>query len=382
MADISVVYENTIAEHLEAGNAVAFGFARHALIAVLTAAGLKAGDEIILSPLTCKVVPLALLSMELKPVYADISPDTLNIDPGQAQSRITPASRAILFQHTYGHPGGVEEVAALASQRDLFMVEDCAQCMPLCEGDYRPGQHGDAAIFSNNAGKPLSAGSGGVVVTNNAVLAGRIRNARGRMPHRSLTDDLRISLETWLRHHLLRPSLYWFLFDLHRRMDGNYSQRSLDAEIMDEITRTALQPSKRQVRRGLNAMHDVAAVAHHRATRCADYREALESIGHPGIPFATGTSPLYYFPVLVNDKAALLQRARQARVEIIPWPVTTPIYPVEDMAALDAYGYWPGDCPVAETVAARLVGLPTHNRVTPAVCRQIVALLASQDRQS
>jgi dTDP-4-amino-4,6-dideoxygalactose transaminase len=52
------------------------------------------------------------------------------------------------------------------------------------------------------------------------------------------------------------------------------------------------------------------------------------------------------------------------------------------MAALDAYGYRPGDCPEAETVAERLVGLPTHNKVTPAVCRQIVALLASQERQS
>ena len=192
MTDSTDRYESMIAQNVAADHAIAFGFARHALIAALTAAGLKAGDEVILSPLTCKVVPLALLSMKLKPVYADISPDTLNIEPGQAQSNITPASRAILFQHTYGHPDGVKEVAALANQKSLFMIEDCAQCMPLNEGDYRPGQHGDVAIFSNNAGKPLSAGSGGVAVTNDAMLAEHMRQARGLLPRRSLTDDLRI----------------------------------------------------------------------------------------------------------------------------------------------------------------------------------------------
>ncbi len=378
MADIIARYENTFAQHVSADHAIAFGFARHALVAALAAGGLGPGDEVILSPLTCKVVPLALLSMQLRPVYADISPATLNLDPARVRDRLAPATRAILFQHTYGHTGGIEDVVALARQHDLLLVEDCAQCMPVCEDNYRPGHYGAVAIFSNNAGKPLPAGSGGVAVTGSALLADRMRAAREDLPHRGLAGDLRGSVETWLHHHLLRPSLYWTLFDLHRRMDGNYSQRSLDEEISTEIMATGLQPTPRQAQRGLRAMRDIAAVARHRAACCADYRRSLRPAVHPGTPFESGTTPLYYYPVLVNDKAALLQRARRAHVEIIPWPVATPIYPVEDINALAVYGYRPGDCPLAESIARQLVGLPTHLKATPAVRRRVVALLESQ----
>jgi dTDP-4-amino-4,6-dideoxygalactose transaminase len=378
VADSTWLYESTFARHLATDHAIAFSFARHALVAALTAAGLEPGDEVILSPLTCKAVPLALLSMKLKPVYADISPATFNLDAARAQDRITGATGAILFQHTYGHTGGVEDVAALAGQRGLFLVEDCAQCMPVRTDDYRPGQYGAVAIFSNNAGKPLSAGSGGVAITGNTPLADRMRGLRNSMPRRKLAGELRNSAETWLHRHLLRPSLYWMLFDLYRRMDSNYSQRTLDEEITDEITTTAFQPSSRQLQRGLRAMRDVTRVARHRTTCCADYRTALEAVGHYDEPVETGTEPLYYYPALVGHKAAFLQRARQARIEIIPWPVATPIYPVEDMAALAKYDYLQGSCPQAESVAARLVGLPTHEKITPAVRRQVVSLLMSE----
>lgn len=382
MADIVALYEITFAQHVAAAHAIAFGFARHALIAALTAAGLRPGDEVVLSPLTCKVVPLALLSMRLKPVYADISAATLNLDPGKAVERLTPATRAILFQHTYGHAGGIGEITALARQRDLLLVEDCAQCMPIVNESYRPGRHGTVAIFSNNAGKPLSAGSGGVAVTDSASMAERMRAVRGQMPRKNPAGNLQDSAQTWLHQYLLRPSLYWLLFDLHRRMDSNYAQRSLETEIGDEITRTGLQPSSSQARRGLRALRNMAAVLRHREACCADYRTALPPGFSAGAAFESTQAPLFYYPALVTDKAALLQRARKARVEIIPWPLSTPIYPVEDITALAMYGYAAGDCPIAESVATHLVGLPTHDKVTPAVRRKIITLMGSQAQES
>jgi dTDP-4-amino-4,6-dideoxygalactose transaminase len=382
MADPVALYETTFARHVAAEHAIAFGFARHALVAALTAAGLRPGDEVMLSPLTCKVVPLALLSMQLKPVYADISAATMNLDPRKAADRLTPATRAILFQHTYGHTGGIEEITGLARQRDLLLVEDCAQCMPVVNESYRPGRHGNVAIFSNNAGKPLSAGSGGVAVTDSASMADGLRDVRGQMARKNLAGNLQDSVNTWLHQYLLRPSLYWLLFDLHRRMDSNYAQRSLETEISDEITRTALQPSARQARRGLWALRNMAAMVRHRADCCADYRAALPPGVSAGAAFSSTQAPLFYYPALVTDKAALLQRARKAHIEIIPWPRSTPIYPVEDMAALAMYGYAAGDCPIAESIATQLVGLPTHDKVTRAVRSRIITLLGSQARES
>jgi dTDP-4-amino-4,6-dideoxygalactose transaminase len=377
MPDITEQYETAFAQGVGAGHAIAFAFARHALVAMLTAAGLRAGDEIVLSPLTCKVVPLALLSLGLRPVYTDIAGTTLNLDPRRVQTAITPATRAILFQHTYGHAGGIGEIAALADRHGLLLVEDCAQCMPLTENGYRPGQHGSCAIFSNNPGKPLPAASGGMAVTQDAALAAAIRAARDRLPERRLHDEAGLYAETWLHRHVLRPSLYWLLFDLHRRASGNAVIGSLEQEITDEITNSAVRASPRQVRLGMEWMQEIPALAQHRRDCCAVYAAALDNMDHITRPVDTGTEPLYYYPVLVERKAELLQQARRRRTEIIPWPIAAPIYPLEDMAAMSIFGYRSGDCPEAESIATRLVGLPTHEKVTAGVREKVIGLLKS-----
>ena len=97
------------------------------------------------------------------------------------------------------------------------------------------------------------------------------------------------------------------------------------------------------------------------------------------MPVTDGAQPLYFFPVLVGDKPALLDRARRSRTEIIPWPYAAPIYPLERIADMETFGYRPGDCPVAEDVATRLVGLPTHEKITADERARIVALLAGRD---
>jgi dTDP-4-amino-4,6-dideoxygalactose transaminase len=375
MPDITERYEAAFAQGVGVEHAIAFAFARHALVAILTAAGLRAGDEVILSPLTCKVVPLALLSLGLRPVYTDITDTSLNLDPRRVQAAINPASRAILFQHTYGHAGGIEEIASLARHHGLLLVEDCAQCMPLSEDGYRPGQHGSCAIFSNNPGKPLPAASGGMAVTQDAELAGAIRALRDRLPQRRLPDEAGLYAETWLHRHVLRPSLYWLLFDLHRRATGNAVTGSLEQEIADEITGSAVRASSRQIRLGMQWMQHIPALAQQRRDCCAAYAEALVNMNTITRPLEAGTEPLYYYPVMVERKAELLQRARRKRVEIIPWPVAAPIYPLEDMSAMSIFGYRSGDCPESESIAARLVGLPTHEKITAKVRGKVVELL-------
>lgn len=375
MPDRTARYETEFALAVGADHAIAFGFARHALVAILTAAGLRAGDEIILSPLTCKVVPLALFSLGLRPVYTDISEATLNLDPARVQAAISPATRAILFQQTYGHAGGIDQVAALADQHGLLLVEDCAQCMPMRDDNYQPGQHGSCAIFSNNPGKPLPAASGGMAVTRDAALAVAIRALRDQLPRRGLRGGIGLYAEAWLHRHVLRPSLYWLLFDLHRRTSGNATPESLQQDIADEITGCAFRPSNRQLRLGRQWMRKIPALAEQRRACCNEYAHALEST--PGItrPLDAGSAPLYYYPVLIERKPELLQRARRQRVEIIPWPIAAPVYPLEDIQAMAMFGYRPGDCPVAESVATRLVGLPTHEKITERVRNKVIALL-------
>ena len=370
-------YESASARVIGARHAVAFAFARHALSTLLVCAGLKPGDGVALSPLTCKVVPLALLSAGLRPIYVDVATGTLNLDPARLQDRPGPATRAVMFQHTYGGDAGVEDVARVADQRQCLLVEDCAQCLPLAAGNRRQARLGRAAIFSNNLLKPLPAGSGGLVTTDDAALADTIREARDKLPRRPWGAEAVLRAETWLYRRMVHPSSYWSILEAYKRLSASYRERPLADQLNDEIVRLAFRPSPTQLREGARWLERLTAIADHRRSCCADYQQRLSGRQGIDIPAIGLDRPLLYFPVLTARKQATLAAAKSKRLPIIPWPGSTPIYPVERLDALRSYGYEPGSCPVAESIAARLIGLPTEPDITPGHRQRIADLVTA-----
>lgn len=374
-SELVTAFESEFANLTNAQHAIAFGYARHGLTSILTAVGCRAGDEVVLSPLTCKVVPLALLSLNLRPRYADISKDTLNLDPDQVESSIGPATGAVLFQHTYGNSAGIEKVAEIAAEKAVPMVEDCAQCLPYSESSQLPGSWGTAAIFSNNLGKPLPAGSGGVAIVKDITLQQSVRAIRDSLPYRSAFADIMLRFEAWVHRLILRPHLYWPAFELNRRLRATYHVRPLDVEIASEINEQAFQVSAYQMRQGLRWLRKLQAITNHRISCCADYVTRLRDVDGVQLPCSGPPEPFYYFPILVNNKAELLSKAKKRRTELIPWPIQTPIYPIEEESHLSAYDYQAGSCPVAENVARRLIGLPTDPSVRIEHRNAIITLL-------
>lgn len=364
-----------MARLLRVGHAVTFGYARHAMINLLLCTGSRPGDAVVLSPLTSKIVPLAVLGAGLAPVYADVSAATLNLDPPRVADALGANAGAVIFQHTYGNPTGIAAVAKVAAERSVTLIEDCAQCLPIAGDDPSPGRVGRGAIFSNNLRKPLPAGSGGVAVTDDAAVAAQLRKIRDTYPHRSHAAELALRVEIWLHAHVLRPSLYWPLFELSRRLQPYYRTRPLRLEIDSEITRRAVRISKYQAQEGACWLAQMDAQARHRRQRCAEYAAALCRVRGLTLPHADVQRPLYYFPVLVERKDDLLREARRQRIELVAWPLRTPIYPIEDDAELAAYGYQPGSCPVAEDIARRIVGLPTDPPATPRHRDAVIALI-------
>jgi dTDP-4-amino-4,6-dideoxygalactose transaminase len=368
-------YERSAAAALGAAHVTSFAFARHGLMAVLAGLDAGNGDEVILPPLTCKVVPLALLAAGVTPVYADIDPATLNLDAAAVERAVGPKTRAVLFQHTYGNSRGIAEVARVTETHGLPLIEDCAQCLPYAAGTWQPGRTGIAAIFSNNLGKPLSAGSGGLLSTEDDALQARILAWRAHLPVPSGIANLRLRLSIMVYNTLLRPERYWMLYDAHRRAHADYHIRSLADELDAGIVGTRHRAGRVQVERGAAAIRDLAVWADHRKQCCAAYRAQCADLPAGATVDTEPEAPLYYFPVLVPDKPALLAEARRRRVEIIPWPIRTPIYPVTREADLDVLGYEPGRCARAEATAGRLVGLPTHRRIRERHLRAVTDLL-------
>jgi dTDP-4-amino-4,6-dideoxygalactose transaminase len=370
-------YERRFAEAVGIPHGVAVSYARIGIRAILQALGLRPGDEVILSPLTCKVVPLALLSLDLKPIYADISADTLNLDPTAVEAATGPQTRAILFQHTYGSSAGVDGITAFANRRKIPMVEDCAQCLPSGPGG--PGTWGSAAVFSNNLRKPLPAGAGGLAVMSDARLAAEVRSARDGLRSRGSISKFLMRVEAMAHEYLLRPGTYWLLLGLKKRLGMFYKARPLDAEIRTEITDCAFRVSDHQAQEGSRWVASLDKHVAGRREHVRAFAQELSAMASFEIPVVDEQTPLYYFPIRSESKDQILTRARELRIELIAWPIGLPIYPIENRDELAQYGYAMGSCPVAEKVAQTLMGIPTDHFTTTAHRNALLAMLREVD---
>jgi len=172
-------FESEFAQAMGAAHAVGVGTGTDAIALILRALGIGSGDEVITTPLSAAYSALAIMMAGARPVFADIDPARLTIDPDKVTRAIGPRTRAILPVHLYGQPADMTALARIAAQHSLAIVEDCCQAH-LATADGRPvGTIGVAGAFSFYPTKNLGAlGDGGAVVTNDAALAARIKRLR------------------------------------------------------------------------------------------------------------------------------------------------------------------------------------------------------------
>jgi dTDP-3-amino-3,4,6-trideoxy-alpha-D-glucose transaminase len=172
-------FEIEFAAAMGASCAVGVGSGTDAIALILRALGIGPGDEVITTPLSAAYTALAVMMTGARPVFADIDPMRLTIDPQQIARAIGPRTRAILPVHLYGQAAEMASIERLASRHNLAVVEDCCQAH-LATADGRPvGTIGVAGAFSFYPTKNLGAlGDGGAVVTNDRALADRIRRLR------------------------------------------------------------------------------------------------------------------------------------------------------------------------------------------------------------
>jgi dTDP-4-amino-4,6-dideoxygalactose transaminase len=171
--------EQEIARLCDVQHGIALASGTDALILALRACGVHAGDEVILPPFTFVATGSAVSALGAKPVFADINPSTYNIDPAELQRRVTSRTRAIVVVHLYGLAADMDPIVAIAKARNLPLIEDNAQAIGAAYKGRPTGSIGDAACLSFYPTKNLGAyGDAGMVVTNSAELAARIRTLR------------------------------------------------------------------------------------------------------------------------------------------------------------------------------------------------------------
>lgn len=171
-------FERAFAEYVGAPYAVAFSSGTAALHAAMLAAGIGPGDEVITTPMTFAATSNAVLYAGGEPVFADIRPDTYNIDVADVERKITSRTKALLPVDYTGQPADLGPLRELADQYRLLLIEDAAHALGATYRGRRVGSIADMTIFSFHPVKHITTGEGGMVTTHREDLAERLRLIR------------------------------------------------------------------------------------------------------------------------------------------------------------------------------------------------------------
>ena len=171
-------FEERFAERVGAKHAVAFSSGTAALHGAAFAAGMGTGDDAITTPMTFCATANCILYQGATPIFADVSRDTLNLDPDQVSAKLSSRTKAILAVDYAGHPAALEELGELAHRHGALLIEDASHALGAEHRGKRVGGIANMTVFSFHPVKHLTTGEGGMVTTNDHGLAETLRRFR------------------------------------------------------------------------------------------------------------------------------------------------------------------------------------------------------------
>jgi perosamine synthetase len=332
-------FEQLVAARTGRRHAVAVSSGTCGLHLALLALGVGRGDEVITTPFSFIASSNCILMVGARPVFVDICPRSLNMDPELVEQAITPRTRAIVAVECFGNPAHMADYAAIAARRGIPMVEDCCEALG-CSANRRPaGSFGDIGVFGFYPNKQVTTGEGGMIVTDDKRLADLCTSMRsqGRPIRPSMRPDSNgaSALGSWLTHE---------------RLGYNYRLSEVSAAI------------------GVGQMRRFDEIVRRRQEVAAAYMGRLMS--HPEIvlPTVEPGITLSWF-VFVARLASGFGREERDRIidgmrrheigaaDYFPCIHLQPFYQ-------DKFGFRPGDFPIAESVSQRTIALPFFNGIT------------------
>lgn len=356
---------------------------RVAFYSLLRALDLQPGDEVLIPAFTCVAVPSPILGMRARPVYVDIDPATYNIDPDELESHITPCTKVILAQHTFGIPCDMDPIMAVARRHRLAVIEDTCHVWGSKYKSAYLGSIGIAAFYSYDPGKPFIIGMGGAAVVNSESLLTKMKAQQQNFGNPGAGETAKVHLQYVAYELTKHPQFFWRIRDLYRALSkkgvavATWTADSFEGRLGPDYGK-ALPPSLRsRLKAFMSKGHKAIARRQQLAER---YAARLRSIGLPTFECDPGCDPvLLCYPLQVTNKTALLEQARKKRVEIGDW-FSSPVHPLPQ-PQWDAVAYRAGSCARAERVAQQIITLPCHAGVTLRETDRVTEFLADSLRQ-
>ena len=303
-----------------------------------TSAGFGPGDEVITSPISFVASANCFIFEGASPVFADVDPRTLNLDPAAVEAAITPSTRGIVAVDMFGYPCELDELRAIADRHGLTLIEDSAEALGA-EYKGRPiGSHGPPAVFGFYPNKQMTAGEGGVVTT-----------------HSEEQHRLLVSLRNQGRDY---ESGGWFN---HARLGFNYRWTDIQAAI------------------GIGQLEKLDRILELRRAAAERYNELLSGFEQVSTLAADDDDHRrsWFVYVIALDpsvnRAHVMDELRARGVATAEYVPCVHLQPY----MRERYGFTEGLCPVAEEISSRTLALPFHTRIEAGDQEFVVETLAA-----
>jgi perosamine synthetase len=319
-------FEQTFADYVGTKRAVAVNSGTSGLFLSMLALEIGPGDEVITTPFTFVASATSIMMAGARPVFVDIDPVSLNIDPAKIESVITEKTKAILPVEVFGNPAGFDTVCEIARKHNLPVIEDSCEALGSALKGKKAGTFGTMSVFGFYPNKQITTGEGGMILTDDDALADMCVSLRnqGRSKHAG-----------WLAHERL-----------------GYNYRISDINCALGIAQ-------------LSRIDEIKARRRHLADW---YREMLADVARLILLDEPSDCDLSWFVFVVRlvegitaeRRDRILQQMQSRNIQVSNY--FPPVHLMPFIA--EKFGYKPGDFPITESASTRTIALPFHNHLT------------------
>ena len=330
-------FEQMMAEYVGTRHAVAVNSGTSALHCIIRGMGIGEGDEVITTPFSFVASSNAMLFERAKPVFVDIDPVSMNINPDGIEAAITPRTRAIMPVHVFGRTADMQPIMEIARRHKLRVIEDSCEALGTSWRGKMAGAIGDCGAFAFYPNKQMTTGEGGMVVTDDDDLA--------RMS-RSLRNQGRGDAGAWLAHE---------------RLGYNYRLSDINCAL------------------GITQLSRIDDFVQKRAAVADRYTRMLAQVDEVITPPAYTEGTMSWFVYVIRladrfamaDREAVLEGLRKRGIGCNNY-----FSPIHLQAFYrEQFGYREGSFPITEFIAERTIALPFHNNLPEADQQVVVTAL-------
>ena len=335
-------FEQMVAARVGRRHAVAVNSGTSGLHLALKALGVGPGDEVITTPFSFIASSNCILFVGATPVFVDICPKTLNMDPEKVRAAVTPRTKAILAVETFGNPAYMDQYEQIAARYEIPLVEDCCEALGCSLGGRACGSFGRIGVFGFYPNKQITTGEGGMIVTDDKRLADLCVSMRsqGRPVPTPGGDSGGPSASSGTTGSWLS----------HERLGYNYRMSEVNAAI------------------GVAQMKRLPEIIERRQRVARAYMDRLMTHSDLVLPTLSPESVMSWFVFVVRLAAgyskderdrviAGMRRHDVGATDYFPCIHLQPFY-------REQFGFKPGDFPIAESVSQRTLAVPFYNSLT------------------